>query len=412
VDASNGIETIREYRLNLSQKIQYLVLATFAFFVAGLFFKIAIIAGLFLKVAIDPIGLGFGLALGVIFLATGLAMVSLALRSRLILNGNRIQLRSALRTFNADRNELKGLRKTQNQYGRWIRLCFADERRDFSVSESFTGSQDFSEWLHGLPDLDQRDANQVTEEISGQDRSYGQEKAALDVLKQAKSWDIGLSIAVGVVSIPVLFVGSAPAYNACLAFLVLFTPLGIFLLHRFPLLFTIFKGKVDPRSDLAVLMILPGLAMMMSGQFANDPTHLVDNSKLLYWILPILLSYAAALFGPAWHHNSSRWPVLLGLLIFGAFYSIGLVNAVNTLADQSAPRPYRTKVLSKHIEHSSRFTNLYLHVAAWGPLDYSEDVSVPSSVYQHAAVGDPVCIGLHPGFLHARWYALMPCPRP
>ena len=403
MDALNAIQTTREYRLNSSQKLQYLVLAALCLFGAGFFFKLAID---------DPIAADFALVVSVIALVPGIILVSLALRSRLILDGNRIQLRSALRTFNADRNEIEGLRKIQNQYGRWTRLCFADERRDFSVSESFTGNLDFNEWLQGLPDLDQRDANQVTREIINQDRSSGQEKPALDALRQAKTWAIGLSIAVGIVSIPVLFVSYAPLYSACLALLVLFTPLGIFLLHRYPLLFTIFKGKVDPRSDLAALMIWPGLGMMMSGQFANNPSHLVDSSKLLYWILPILLCYAAALFKPAWHHNSSRWPVVLSLLIFGAFYSIGLVNAVNTLPDQSAPQSYRTRVLSKHVEHSSRFTNLYLHVAPWGPLDYPDDASVPSGVYEHIKVGDQVCMGLHPGFLHARWYALMPCPQP
>ncbi len=167
-------------------------------------------------------------------------LVSLAVRSQLILDGSRIELRSALRTFAADRSEIEGLRKGQNQYGKWTRICLKENRGAFNVSDSFTGNAELNEWFKGLTDLDQRDADQITQEIDKQDPlGDAEDDKSLNVLKQAKTWAIGLSVIAGLVSIPVMFVSYAPLYTASLVLLVLSAPLAIFLIHRFPLLFTI-----------------------------------------------------------------------------------------------------------------------------------------------------------------------------
>ena len=56
---------------------------------------------------------------------------------------------------------------------------------------------------------------------------------------------------------------------------------GTLLLHRFPLLFTVFKRKPDPRADLGLLLIWPGIGVAFSYQNSNDPTHLVDSFQLI-----------------------------------------------------------------------------------------------------------------------------------
>lgn len=87
---------------------------------------------------------------------------------------------------------------------------------------------------------------------------------------------------------------------------------------------------------------------------------------------------------------------------------MGLINAVNTLPDQSAPDVYRTEVLRKYETHG-RFPSSNLVLDEWGPLEDSDDVSVPRAIYEHVKVGDRICIGLHPGFLRVAWYTLIPC---
>lgn len=276
---SGGIlATRREYDLRPFQKFSYLAFA--ALFLLG--------SGFFFKLAIDPIGRDFALMAGVISLIPGLILVSLALRSRLILDGSRIELRSAIRTFSADRNEIEGLRKIDDQYGRRTRICLKESGRAFNVSESFTGNDDLNEWLNGLPDLDQHDADLITQQIQNQNFSVGTENRTSSLLGRAKFWAVGLSIAAGIFSIPVLFVNYAPLHNGSLLLMTVIPPAGIFLLRRYPLVFTLFKNKTDPRAELTFAIVWPGVGMIMSYQIGSDPTHLVNPLQLLDWILVLL----------------------------------------------------------------------------------------------------------------------------
>jgi len=391
--------TNREYGLTNGQRFQYLALAALFLFGAGFFFKLAI----------DPVGRDFALLVGLASLVPGSILALVALRSRLTLDGDRIELRSALRIHSAARSEIEGLRTVQNQYGRWVRICLKEGGGAFNVSSSFTGNDELKEWLKGLPDLDQRDADQITQQVDSLEPPGVAGNDRLDTLKRAKVWAVGLTVAAGLLSVPVMFVSYAPLYAVSLASLALFPLLGIALVLRFPLFFTIFKKRIDPRADIGFVLLWPGIGMLFSYKTGNDPTHLIDFFQLSYWVLLILGCYAAALFRIPWE-NSSRWGALAGILIFGGIYSVGVVNTANTLPDRSAPQLYQTEVTNMYETHG-RNASSYLRLAPWGPLEYAEDVDVTKSVYEKTKVGDPVCVGLHPGFLHAPWYAILPCPQ-
>lgn len=96
-----------------------------------------------------------------------------------------------------------------------------------------------------------------------------------------------------------MWVSSAPVYRTALVVLLTFPPLGIILLHRFPLLFTAFRRKPDPRADLGFLIVWPGIGVMFSYQTVNDPSHLVDSLQLAFWVLLIFAGFFAALFQTA-----------------------------------------------------------------------------------------------------------------
>ena len=385
-----------EYQLKTFQKLLYLALA--AVFLCG--------GGFFLKLASDPAGREFAMVVGLLFLVPGFILVSLALRSRLILDGDRIELRSALRTFTANRNEIDGLRAIENQYGRWTRIYLKDGRDAFNVSSSFSGNDELVEWLKGVPDLDQQDAAQIMQQIGDQDRLGASDYERFNALKQAKAWMIGLSVVAGVASVSAM-VNYPKLHALSMALLALLPPVGIYLVCRFPLLFTIFKRKPDPRIEMGAVVFWPGIGMMLSYQLGSDPSHLVDATQLMLWVILVLLCFVVALFRIAWV-NPSRGGALFGLLLLGGMYSVGLVNAANTVPDVSAPRVYHTWVVKMHETHGKNATS-YLTLAPWGPIVWSDDVSVPPSTYRQTKVGDPICVGLRPGFLHAPWYTLIPC---
>jgi hypothetical protein len=390
--------THRKYLLTTGRKVSQSVFA-------GVFF---VGAGFFLKLAVNPFGRDFALAIGGISLILGLALILQAWTSRLILDGDRIEVRSAFRTHGATRDEIEGLRKIENQYGRWTRIYLKQDLGSFSVSDFFTGNDTLKEWFKGLPDLDVRDADEITKEVGLEKSPMQQETSDSNAFGQAKAWAIGLSLLAGAISVPVMFVSYVPVYKTSLIVLLSCPIAGILLLRRFPLLFAVFKRKPDPRADLGFLLIWPGIGVAFSYQNSNDPTHLVDTFQLTYCVLAVLLSFLAALFPSVWR-SPSRWAVLFFLFITGGMYSMGFVNSVNTFLDHSPPDPYETSVLKKSESHSSKGTRYFLRVAPWGPISYPDDVDVPMHTYNKTSVGDPVCYGLHPGFLHGPWYTSISC---
>jgi len=366
-------------------------------------------AGFFLKLAIAPVGREFALSIAFIALVPGMALLLQAWRSRLILDGDTIEVHSALRVRRARRDEIEGLRVMRNQYGNWTRVYLKDNQGAFNISDSFTGDADLRKWLKGLPDLDRRDADEVAKEQHDNDAIGLPASHNSNRVAAAKQWGMGLSILAGIASIPVIFVSYFPVYSAALIVLLALPPLGIVLIHRSPLRFTLFKRKPDPRADLGFLILWPGIAMLFSYQTSNDPSHQVNWLQLIYWVLLASTAFIGGLFQTAWK-NPARAGALFGVIFFGFMYSIGLVNTINTLPDRSAPTRYKTWTVGMHVSHSSKGSRYYLRVAPWGPIPYRDDVDVPSSTYEAFHVGDPICFGLHPGFLHSAWYTLVPCP--
>ena len=391
--------TRREYALTALRRVYYSLFGALFFVGAGFFFKLAI----------EHIGREFNLAVGFILLIPGALLLAQMWRSRLIIEGDVIELHSAFRVHRVAWNEIEGLRTIENQYGRWTRIYY--DKGAFNVSDSFTGNEVLNEWLKGLPDLDQRDADGIIKEVSDQGSSALSDENSSTKFDRAKWWTIGLSVLAGAVSIPVIWVGYAPVFRSALVVLLACPPVGIILFHRFPLRFTVFRRKPDPRADFGFLIFWPGIGVLWSYQTANDPVHLVDGFQLAYWTLLIFACFVAALSQTAWK-SPLRAAVFFALALSGGMYSIGLANAANALPDKSAPRLYRALTTKMFEYHTSKGTTHHLNVTPWGPFGYPVDVEVPRRTYDTSRVGDPVCFGLHPGFLRAPWYTLVPCPTP
>jgi hypothetical protein len=349
--------------------------------------------GLFFWIKIPDGGL-FVLVINAVTLSGAFAVVALALRSRLVLQGDWVELRSLVRTFRANRNEIAGLRRIRNQYGAWTRIYRKDGGHGMDVSNAFTGDDDFKQWSEGLPDLDRQDADTITRQLGNQNSS-------------GTAWTIGLSVAAGIVCLPVAFVSDPAVHGALVLLSLLVPPIGVLLIRRLPLLFTVFRRKPDPRADVTALFIWPPIAIVMSYSTGADPTHLIDFGPLMWWGTVVLIFWGAAAFPIAWQ-SPSRMPGVALLTIFGLLYSLGIVHAADVLPDASATHIYTTKVLRTYESHG-RTTSYYIRLAPFGPEGYSADADVSPAVYRQTHVGDQICVRLHSGFLHAAWYTLVPC---
>ncbi|MGH7688366.1 MAG: tetratricopeptide repeat protein [Gemmatimonadaceae bacterium] len=391
-----NVHARRVYALEMPRKVMLLALA--ALCVGG--------GVSFLRLGIDPVVV----TIGVLIAIPGLILASSALRSRLILEGDRLELRSALRTRTVRRDEIDGLRRIQYNYGTSTRIFLKQNRGALTVSGAFTGNGDLEGWLKGLPDVDERNAARIDRMIDSRASASVGWRTHEELLSTARTWMIGLSTATGIACVAAA-VPYHPIHAPGMVALLVFPALGIFLFHRFPLIFTTFKAKVDPRADLGLLILLPGLGVLLSVMSASDPSHLVDPTPLTIWYAAVFLAYFGALVGIAWK-SPARWGGIFMLAILGIAYSVGLVNAVDTMPDDSSPTFFRTWIVQKNEVHHSRYTDFDLRVASWGPIEYADDIVVPFTTYRRSAVGDPACVGLHGGFLHAAWYTLVPCTGP
>jgi hypothetical protein len=382
-----------EYRLKTWQRVFFLILG------------VAVIAGgAFLAVKIAPELDGALLAaIMMLFPLLGLYIFAWALRSRLVIDGTRIEVRGALKEYTAELSQIEGFRTISSRNGDYIVLYLKEGRGKITLAQSFATGDDYRAWFQQLTDLDARDRDALLAEIA-QDAELGATpEDRLAALKRAKTLSyvaiaVSLAVAIGVNFAPVV-------YRLPLAAVLALTPVAVLMLmQRSPLLYSFFKKKADPRADVAFILMITSFGMA----FTAADIEFVSIKPLLYLIIPVALVYIAALYSTA-SKNNPVIATILGLLFVSLPYSFGLAVVVNSMADRSKPDTYEVPVTGKHTE-SGKSTTYYLELSPWGPLNEPNNLSVSSAMYTDTAAGDAVCLALHSGRLHAQWYQLTDCP--
>lgn len=357
----------------------------------------------------NPAGHGISVGLDSILFIAAIFIPLSALRSRLVLEGNRIEVQSALQAHSADKSEIEGFRRFSSRNNNGVRLYLKDNRGTFMVSSAFSGKEDFEQWLHGIPDLDERDAQEVQRQFTQQQALSADGNTGGNSRQQAAATMIGLNIALILTVLAMFF--APPPLRAISIFLLLIFPLvAALLVYSAPLLFTFFKRKPDPRSDLTLVVAGPSIALILSYSFAAAPAHIVEPFSLAYLYVGLFVFYAVLLAPIVWKAPTPG-SKLFALFVFGAIYGIFAVNAVDTVPDRSVPDVFQTVVFRKYVTHG-RSTHYYLRLAPWGPVTDTSSVAVSNHLYHAVNVGDQVCVQEHPGFLHAPWYTVSPCSEP
>jgi len=387
--------TRHEYRLKGWLRVLYLLMGV-AFTVGG---------GFFVFLACVNSESPFEVLIAVFFMGIGLYVLAYALRSRLVIDGARIEVRDAFREHTADLSEIEGFRTISSRNGTYMQLYLKEGRGKITVSQSFNTDDDYRAYFQQLTDLDARDRDLLLEEISHDTELGSTPEERLSALKQAKTWSI-VAIVVAIAAAAGLIFGDAALHLPSAVVLALAPVAAFFLMQHSPLLYAIFKKKSDPRAELSFVLMIASFGLY----FYIHDLHFVSMQPLLLMIVIVAFAYIAAFFNSA-RKNSSPTGALIGLIFFGAIYSYGLAIVVNSLADNTKASIYIVPVTGKHVVHG-KSTTYYLDLAPWGPVEDPNKISVSSSFYDNTAVDDQICLGLHPGRLRASWYQLAACPAP
>jgi hypothetical protein len=343
---------------------------------------------------------GVGILVCLIPLALGCYLIASALRSRLVIEGSRMEVRGAFNEKTADLSEIEGYRTIASRNGSYWQLRLKDGR-SITVTKSFD-CDGVRAWLAQIPDLDERDRKAVLDEIEQNQELGATPEERLARLAGAKRMNIGLS-ALAIVAALAFCFGGAQLHVPSAIVLAAIPAALIYLVHRDPLLYAIMKPKRDPRTDLSIAFIASGLGLL----FGNHSVHFVETAVMLEYAGLIALVCCAGIYSAA-RRNPQFWGAMIGMLIFAGMYGWGLAAAADSVPDKSAPTSYTTTVVNKHESHG-RSTSYYLDLAPWGPMQRPNDLSVSYSVYRDTAIGDPVCLELRPGALRVQWYQLVEC---
>lgn len=252
---------------------------------------------------------------------------------------------------------------------------------------------------------DERDNSSGAEQIEQNERPGASPEERLTGIAGAQNLNFGLSILSIAAAVASFFEDAAWRMPTALV-LGLLPLVLIYLVHRQPLLYAIFRPKQDRRTDLGIAFFACQVGLIVG----NADVHIVDIQKMLeYAILVGLLCctglYTAARKGPQF------WGTMFGMLILSALYGWGLAAALDSIPDKSTPANYTTTVVSKYESHG-RGTTYHLALAPWGPMPEPDDVRVTTTTYGRTYVGEQVCLNLRSGVLRVQWYQLVKCDGP
>jgi hypothetical protein len=342
------------------------------------------------------------LVMTIAFLFFGVYLIALALRSRVIIDGSRIEIRGAFNDRYADRNEIEGYRTISSRNGKYTQFYMNNGRGTLTLYNHFDKDGAFDAWLQKIPDLDKRDRDSILEKISQQEELGATPQERLAALAQAKTYSIFaliIAIAAGVAAnygIPALYL----PFSVALALV----PIVLaFLLHRSPLLYTVFKRKDDPRAELLYALLASGFGLLIRAR----GIHFVSLDSIGVVIALITLAYVAA-FYHSFFESPSPARTFFALLLFGVLYSYGAVTMADAVGDESAPTRFVVHVIGKHYT-TGRSRSYYLSLEPWGPLQQPNNLGVSKAIYDNATPGDQVCLELHRGRLNAAWFTHVSC---
>jgi hypothetical protein len=386
--------TRREYRMKGWEKSLYLVFGTLA-----VAFAIAAGSNSFSS---NPRN-SFPIIVPLFSLAFGVFLLARPLRCRLVIEGTRIQVRSIFQEQSADLSEIEGFRVYQTRNGSFTKLYLREGRGTITLLNSFLTDDDFRAWFKQITDLDKRDRDALLDEIAHEPQLGATPEERLDRLPTAKTWGIFITIVTGAFAAILVFGSPELQYLSALE-LAIAPIIVLFLLHRSPLLYAIFKPRSDPRAELSIALMLSSFGLLIYGR----GIHFVSMQPLMLVVVPIGLVYAVVLYSAS-SKGPSGQGAFVAMLFFVGLYSFGLGVLADTMPDRGTAASYTADVIAKHVSRGGRSTSYYLDLSPWGPQESPNQLSVSSRTYNATAIGDQVCLSLHRGSLHAPWYQLVDC---
>lgn len=380
---------------------RYRIWLRFIFGFFGIFFTLGTLATALDSLLVPP-GARSQFLFVVLFLAFPAAyLLGLTFRARLVIEGSRLEMRGAFFQRTAERSEIEGIRVVGARFGSYRQFILKSGGRPISIHSGVKTDSRFDAWIEGIPDLNRRDRDALLAKIEQHPDLGDTPQARLASLVRARQ--INTAAMVAIVAAALGFNLSSGHWLVFCGIVLALAPFGLaWLCWRQPLLYGMFRRKLDPRTEASHALLISAFGLVFHMQQFN----FVSLKPL--WVGSALLALVtfAVYYAPTLSSGGKR--ALFATLMLAVLYAYGAVTMTDACLDSSAGKHYSARVLGGHVNRG-RSTSYYLQLAPWGPLAGSGDVRVPSPLYHSTAPGDSVCLDLHPGWLHIPWFHVAAC---
>jgi hypothetical protein len=351
----------------------------------------------------SPLQAALMAAVCLLFALVGAYLIIYALRTNVTLRPDAIVVQEIFTCKTLLRADIAARRLLPTQYVRTLVLiprATGQKKLKFGLAVSTDAA--FASWLADIPDLDAKELSESQKALGvDPDLGFNSEERS-QTIARAKNLATVLN-ALAFVSLFWSFTFPRP-YFLLIAILSALPLIALGLLVQSQGIYQVEGRRNDARPSLALVFLLPGMALAMR---ALHDFHFLEWKPILS--LAALLAFAMALVvAKADPATRQRRAALLPILIFGAFYTFGLIAQANRLLDRSTPQTFQVAVVGKHIS-PGKSRSYYLHIDPWGPQTSGTQIPVPKSLYTSTATGQLVCVYLHPGALRIPWYAVAQC---
>jgi hypothetical protein len=349
-------------------------------------------------------------AISSLFALAGAWVALFALRYRLILRPDEIEVSSFLYKRTLLRNNIAGKRVRTVQGARAVMLEPKDKRsKKLHFSGSLNTDDVFEQWLETIHDLDALELEQSVKDAA-QNPAFGKtEEDRAAYVRRARRIAVVLNVAASVVGVIAiadladLLLGAIPNASLWLiASVAALPPLAVVIVVMSKGLY-ILDVKDFGKSALPNvfgLFGLPAIALAVRAWLDID----VLDVQFALKIMGVAGAAAALAVLPAAKTRDAR--VLA--VIFAVVWSSGAVLYYNALFDKSAPAAFQPRVMEKTMV-PGKTNDYYLVLEPWGHQAKPEKVHVTRELYRAASVKSPVCVLLYPGALDIRWFKISPC---
>ena len=341
--------------------------------------------------------------LSFLFVLLGAFLIISLLRTQLTLTSDSVVMQETVSSRTLLRSEIAGRRFIPTQYFSTLVLVpRSRHKKRMKVALIFRTDAAFDAWVADLPDLDAQEVTQSEADLAVDPDLGFHSDSRKERVAGARKIARALTIAACVPSFLGFFFPHP--YALVVLALVVFPLVVIAVLVRSDGIYQMEGRRNDARPSLAAAFLFPCLALGLRG---------VQDLHLIRWTPIISLAILTSILLSVILYQSDRgmrqrpWS-LLPIVLFGSFYAYGAIGEADALLDHSASQTFTVAVNGKHVSHG-KTTSYYLQLASWGPQQDPSSVTVPSDLYDAVAIGESVCISLHPGALHIPWYEIDTC---